>query len=239
MPPIFSKFPKDFLPPTRKNCDLVYNGSLASGTEPVSERGAVCCGPLELDYEEIEMRRLFTLAICGIGLLALGSVAQAAPILGEVHFVGLWAPSGGSGTATATGIDFVNFQIVLAGTDDYAGLTGTGVAFQNFAFAPFGSPVVPLWAFSSGGRDYSFDLTSVAVTSQTSTQLGLVGTGVLHITGSDDTPATWDFTGNQGSKLFSFSADNVAVPEPTTVGMLGLGLIGLTAAGSKRSSNVA
>ena len=184
------------------------------------------------------MRKLLTLALCGIGLLALGSVAQAAPIAGEVHFVGSWAPTGGSGTATATGIDFINFQIVLDGTGNYAGLTGTGVAFQNFTFAPFGG-ASPLWVFTSGGLFYSFDMVSVAVTFQDSTQIGLRGAGVLHATGFDDTLANWDFTGNQGSRLFSFSADNVAVPEPTTVGLLGLGLIGLTAAGSKRSGSVA
>jgi hypothetical protein len=77
------------------------------------------------------------------------------------------------------------------------------------------------------------------VTFQDSTQIGLRGQGVLRLTGFDDTIANWDFTGNQGSRLFSFSSDNVAVPEPTTVGLLGLGLIGLTAAGSKRSGSVA
>jgi hypothetical protein len=125
----------------------------------------------------------------------------------------------------------------LDGTDNYAGLTGTSVAFQDFSFVPFAG--VPLWAFSSGGLNYSFDLLSVAVTFQDSTQIGLRGQGVLRLTGFDDTIANWDFTGNQGSRLFSFSSDNVAVPEPTTVGLLGLGLIGLTAAGSKRSGSVA
>lgn len=185
------------------------------------------------------MKKLFALAICGLGLLAMSTTAQALPIDGEVHFAGMWAPSGGTGTATATGIDFVSFQLVLDGTGEYTGLTGTGVAFSDFTFAPFSGPVAPLWAFSSGGRDYSFDLTEVAVVYQDSTQIGLRGSGVLHITGLDDTPATWDFTGNQGARLFSFSADNVAVPEPTTVGLVALGLGGLAAAGSKRNRSVA
>lgn len=184
------------------------------------------------------MRKMFMLALCGLSLLALSSTAQAAPITGEVHFAGLWTPTGGSGTATATGLDFSSggFQIVLAGTGDFAGaLAGTGAAFQNFTFAPFGGPVVPLWAFVSGPVTYSFDLTSVAVAFQSATQLNLTGSGVLHATGFDDTPADWDFTGNVGGVVFSFSADNVAVPEPATVGLLALGLAGLTAAGTKQT----
>ena len=185
------------------------------------------------------MRKMFTLALCGLAMLALGSSAQAAPIGGEVHFAGLWAPTGGGGIATATGIDFTNFQIVLDGTGNFTGLSGTGVAFADFTFTPFGGPVVPLWSFSSGGVNYSFDLTSVAVSFQSGTQLALTGSGVLHATGLDDTPADWDFTGNSGGTLFSFSADNVAVPEPATVGLLGLGLIGLTAAGTKQARRIA
>lgn len=195
------------------------------------------------------MRKLFALALCGLGLLALGSSAQAAPIAGEIHFAGLWNPTGGSGTATATGLDFTTsgYQVVLDGAGDYTGLRGTAVVFENFTFAPFGGPVVPLWSFSSGGVDYSFELRSLAVptpTSQDSTQIGLRGSGVLHITDNDltdgdssrtDTVADWDFTGNSGGVLFSFSADNVAVPEATTVGLLGLGLIGLVGAGSKKA----
>jgi hypothetical protein len=185
------------------------------------------------------MKKLFALAMIGLGVLAMNTTAQALPIDGEVHFAGMWAPTGGAGTATATGIDFVSFQVVLEGTGSYAGLGGTTVTFQDFTFAPFSGPVIPLWSFSSGGLDYSFDLTAVAVVSQTASQIGLRGSGVLHITGLDDTPADWDFTGNQGSRLFSFSADNVAVPEPTTLGLVALGLGGLASAGSKRNRNVA
>jgi hypothetical protein len=188
------------------------------------------------------MRKLLTLALCGLSVLALSSTAQAAAITGEIHFAGLWQPLGGSGTATATGVDFGSgFQIVLVGTDDFAAVpAGTGASFQNFTFAPFpGSvPVVPLWSFSDGGVDYSFDLTAVNVAFQSATEIALRGSGILHATGFDDTAADWDFTGNSGSVLFSFSADNV-VPEPTTIGLLGLGLVGLAGAGTKKARRIA
>lgn len=184
------------------------------------------------------MRKLFMLAICGLSLLALGSPAQAVPISGEIHFVGLWNPTGGAGVSTATGIDFTTsgLQIVLAGTGDFAGLTGVGATFADFTFAPFAGPLVPLWSLPGG---QSFDLTAVVVTFQSATQLDLRGSGILHAPGLDDTPADWDFTGNSGSVVFSFSADNVAVPEPTTVGLLAVGLVGLTAAGNKKARSIA
>jgi hypothetical protein len=181
---------------------------------------------------------MLLLVLCGIGLVALGPAAQAAPITGEIHFAGLWTPSGGP-ISTATGIDFSTFQVVLDGTGTYAGLAGTGATFNDFTFAPFGGSVVPLWSFSSGGVDYSFDLTAVAVAFQSGTELALTGSGVLHATGFEDIAADWDFTGNSGSVLFSFSADNVAVPEPTSIALVGLGLMGLTAAGTKRARRLA
>jgi hypothetical protein len=190
------------------------------------------------------MKKLFMLALCGIGLLTLGSPAQAIPIpiTGEIHFAGLWAPTGGSGILNAKGIDFSSggYQIVLAATGDLVAPVATPVVFQNFTFDPVlsPSPVVSLWSFSNGGVSYSFDLTAVAVAFQSGTQLVLTGKGILHATGFENTEADWDFTGNSGGTLFSFSADNVAVPEPITVGLLGLGLIGLTAAGTKQARRI-
>jgi len=185
------------------------------------------------------MRKLLMLALFGVGLLAVGPAAHAASISGEIHFAGLWTPTGGSGTATATGIDFAEFEIVLGGTGTYTGLSGTGATFHDFTFSPFGASVVPLWSLSSGGVDYSFDLTAVTVAFRSATALVLSGSGVLHATGFADTASDWSFSGTGGNVLFSFASDNVAVPEPTSLGLVGFGLLGLTAAGTKRAQRLA
>ena len=198
------------------------------------------------------MRKLLTLALFGLGLLALGSPAQALLITGEIQFAGTWTPTGGTGIADATGIDFAAatafFPIVMDGTGDYAGLEGTGsVTFNDFTFSPglLPNPVEPLWAFATGGRTYIFILRAVdlPVVHQDATSLVLAGSGDLFI---DDgagtfelTPADWNFSGNIAGSRFGFSAANNAVPEPTTVGLLGLGLVGLTAAGKKRARRIA
>jgi len=186
------------------------------------------------------MRKLFTIALCGLGLLALSSTTQAAPITGGILFGGVWAPTGGTGMASATGIDFsAGNPVIFGGSGSYGGLVGTGITFKNLSFNPSNAPVKPLWSFTSGGKEYSFELTEVTPTFQNGTQLGLTGKGILRADGFDDTPSDWNFTGNGFGPQFGFSTANMAVPEPATVGLLGLGLTVLTAAGSRQNRRLA
>ncbi len=163
-------------------------------------------------------------------LLIAPFAANADPIEGGVGFGGGFAPTGGTGLADATGIDFLT-AYVLGTSGDFAAIPGfTGAAFTDFQFSPLTpSTIAPLWSVVSGGTTYSFDLSSIVVTLQTSSQIGLKGTGVLSATGFDDTPGTWSFTGDgAGSILFTFSsvtAAATAVPEPGTLALLGIGLL--------------
>ena len=182
------------------------------------------------------MRRKFP-GLCA-GALALALVlgaspgVEAAPITGGVSFGGAFLPTGGTGLADATGVDIISDIAVVScaisstcqGT--YAPVTGlVGATYKDFSFDPLAAPS-PLWTFTHLGVTYSFELLTVSVVDQSSSVLGLVGTGILKATGFDDTPGKWSFSGDTSGAVFAFSSTASAVPEPASTLLLGLSLLG-------------
>jgi hypothetical protein len=97
------------------------------------------------------------------------------------------------------------------------GLNGATGSMSDFSFAGTGSaqyPLAPIATFEIFPGILTFTLTSVAVTFQSATQLGLEGFGMFTnvAMGFENTPGTFNFTaqGSQGS--FTFSATQTAVP---------------------------
>lgn len=167
------------------------------------------------------------IALCGTSLFA--SPAQADFITGGIGFGGLFTLTGGADLGTATGIN-VGFSIVTAANGDFLPTLGANATFLPLVFAPPNTPIAPLWTVVAGATTYSFDLANVSIDAQNMSSLALSGTGTLMATGFDATPGTWTFTGNQaGQILLSFSSVTaaVAVSEPATLALLGLGLLGL------------
>ncbi len=180
-------------------------------------------------------------------MLALAMSAQAVslPIIGSVETAGRFRTNTGD-LGNATQIDFSNGGAwTIGGTGDYAaaGAASLEVTYQSFTFNPsLTAPVNPLWRFTDGALDYSFVMNSVDIRSQTATALQLIGFGTLYITGFDPTPGIWEFssflhcTGPDCSGRFKFISEAGSVPEPGTLALLGLGLLGVGFAGRRRKA---
>jgi hypothetical protein len=132
--------------------------------------------------------------------------------------------------STATAVDTWN----AATTTSFP--TGSG----SFSGISFGTPVTlsAPWTFglSTGGAQpalwsvggFTFDLTSDVVDQRSSTLLDVVGTGVLSGNGLNATPGKWQFTINNVSgnpqANFSFTSSSAAVPEPSSVALVSIGV---------------
>lgn len=187
------------------------------------------------------MKKTIGIIVSVAAVLALTSAgAQAAFITGDVSFVTTGVPNSVS-WGTATGVNFTNGvdENEVGGsapTGDFLGSTGTDATFTSFLFS--GVPVNPLWTMTFGDN-FAFNLASLNVDFQSGSFLLLSGTGMLTRNGVDATPYRWLFSGQGESGSFSASSTNINdVPEPATLTLFGLSLIGL-AAGVRRRRQTA
>lgn len=171
------------------------------------------------------LRKVKQVSLLAATLILVAGRLNAIPITGEVHFVGSFSPTGGTGLADATGLSF-GPGYVLTSSGSFSSLGAFSMAiFNSFDFAPL-SPGT-LW--SAGG--FSFSLQDITIDLQSATQLNLSGSGMLTGPGNfDPTPGTWNFQGG-GSQGFTFRTDNNAsVPDGSnTVLLFGIALAGLGA----------
>jgi len=187
------------------------------------------------------MKHYLKRAIVLVGLLAsLASAgpALAATILGQVSFTGTATFNGPLSTATAV-TEFTNVR-VEAGTGDYAVPSlvplNTSVTIASLIFDPLPAPVAPLWSFTVGGTEYTFDLTTMAMARMTMGAnhfLSLSGTGIARATGFEDTIGDFTLSAQQAvnasGTTVTFSAEAVVpsatVPEPGVVGLAAAALL--------------
>ena len=174
-----------------------------------------------------------TILVLLAGGLLLCQQTQADPISGAIEFFGSASASGPSGPPDT--IHFTNpGWHTLAATGSYAVvLTGTDATFNDFTFTGDGSaatltlPDMPIWTFTGpGGATFSFDLLALTNGHVDAGSMAFTGTGIAHITGFDDTPASFALQGAGTGFDFTLSSSTTAtIPEGSTTVLLVLGLV--------------
>jgi hypothetical protein len=182
----------------------------------------------------ITNKRAFVALACIFLAVAAASQLRADEpdvlIAGSASFFGGASASGPDCDGCIVTLSFSNNSFV-DGTGLYASIpTGTPVAFSSFSFIRQGqnftlvNPVPMFWAFTFGGNNYSFDLLALSNAHVESSAMALTGTGTLHASGFDPTPAAIGMTAGGTNFVYQLSSVTSVVPEPTPLALAGFGL---------------
>lgn len=180
------------------------------------------------------MRKLLLSAAVAIGTVAS---AQAAPIA-----AGSLLSLNGTDSYTATSVTFIGLANIGFGTGSFAGLSCDNCA--TFSSFTAGTPTpFQLYTATQGARTTTLTATSqptvtfTAGTPTTLPSLEVTGPGSLTLTGFDTTPGIYTLTtqGPTGVEVtFSVTSTASPVPEPASLALLGMGVLGLGVVAQRR-----
>jgi hypothetical protein len=185
----------------------------------------------------LDWRRLRRKSHIAAVLVLFALPAQAAVIAGGFSMSGGLAPGqdfSGPGTVDVNPQSMVVLPGTIAGDFSlYLSPFEIGT-HQDVGYDPF-VPIDDLWTVTGSllPGEFAFDLDTLDIDFQSTTQLNLSGTGVITHPGFDDTPFAWNATFQALSLTASFSAATQSIPEPTTGLLFGFGFCLLALAGRR------
>lgn len=166
----------------------------------------------------------------------LGAVAAialaASPALAGPIAAGSTLSIAGANSVSPTAISFPSNGALFVSTGDFAGLGScfNCVQLSTITYSPTVSSG-QIFSITNAGLTSTFTLNPGATTTVipgAPGALDIIGTGTLTLTGYDPTQGNFAFSTQNGvPENVTFSATVVAVPEPASLALFGLGLAAL------------